>query len=239
MDFSEFIRRLGAEPRTRDPDMLSARSGTPEFEQAAQQAEAFEQRLEAALRVPADGDALVAAALRRAGREHQAGPRWPWLAVAASILVTVGVVILNRAAAPGPAGDIEHYVRMHFTHDGQQVLARATDAFDPAELERVLAQLDIRSTEALAGRVRYVKFCPTPDGKGAHMVVQSDSGPVTVIVMPNTQVENSLLVRFDGHEASVFPLVSGSAAIIGDRGQQHAALQTLLREAILPRSSRA
>lgn len=239
MDFSEFIRRLGAEPRNQDPDMLSARAAAPEFDHAAEAAEAFEQQLEAALKVPADGDALLEAALQRVSREQKAAPRWPWLAVAASILVVVGVVGISRQSAPGPGGGIEHYVRAHFDHDGQQVLAMAmaSEGFNPAELERVLAQLDKHGTAELAERVRFVKFCPTPDGKGAHMVVESESGPVTVIVMPNTRVENRMLVQFDGHEATVFPLNSGSAAIIGDSGQQYAALQTLLQSSILPRSS--
>jgi hypothetical protein len=239
MDFSEFLRRVGAEPRSKATDLLEARAGNPAFERAATDAEAFEQRLEAALGVPADGEALLREALQQAGREPGSRPRWPWLAMAASILVVVGVLSIgiSRQSAVAPGGSVEHYVREHFSHDGQQVLAMASPDFNPAQLEQVLAQLSVRSSAALASQVRYVKFCPTPDGKGAHMVVQSDSGLVTVIVMPQTQVKNSMLVAFDGVEATVFPLEAGSAAIIGSPGQQHAALKTLLQESILPRAS--
>ena len=48
MDFSEFLRRLGADPGNRDPEFLHARKSDPEFEQAAAAAEAFEARLERA-----------------------------------------------------------------------------------------------------------------------------------------------------------------------------------------------
>ena len=48
MDFSEFRRRVWAEPRSGDPDLLAARAATPEHEAEAREAERFEDRLERA-----------------------------------------------------------------------------------------------------------------------------------------------------------------------------------------------
>ena len=53
MNFSEFKQRLGAEPRSADPELRRARESAPEFEAAASEAEQFERKLERALAVPA------------------------------------------------------------------------------------------------------------------------------------------------------------------------------------------
>ena len=58
MNFSEFKKRLGAEPRSRDPEMLSARDSSQQFETAAREAEDFEDKLEAVIKVEAPADLL-------------------------------------------------------------------------------------------------------------------------------------------------------------------------------------
>lgn len=234
MDFSDFLRRLGAEPRSRDPGLLAAREQSARHQQAAAEAEAFEQRLETALLVPVDGAALTRELLDNI-EQPGTRARWPWLAMAASVLVMVGVASLLLRSAPPQ--DLERYVQEHFEHDGAAVLAMAQGLSDPAQLEETLAQLGAEASETLNRQVLFVKFCPTPHGRGAHMVVQSAQGPVTVIFMPDTQVTETRLVRFDGMQASVIALAAGSAAIIGKTGQDDAAMQSLLRNSILPRSS--
>ena len=52
MDFSEFLRRLGAEPGKQDSEMLEARQSSEEFERAAVAAERFESRLTRAVQLP-------------------------------------------------------------------------------------------------------------------------------------------------------------------------------------------
>ena len=56
MDYSEYKRLLGADPRNRDPEFLRARDASPEFREAALEADRFETQLERALAVkpPAD-----------------------------------------------------------------------------------------------------------------------------------------------------------------------------------------
>ena len=49
MNFSEFIRQLGAKPRSQDPEFLRARQSSPEFLQAAEEADAFEEKLTRAM----------------------------------------------------------------------------------------------------------------------------------------------------------------------------------------------
>jgi len=234
MDFSEYLRRLGAEPRSQDPELLAAREQSARHSQAAAAAEAFERQLDAALNVPVDGAALAREALDKIARREPRA-QWRWMAMAASMLVVAGIAVFLLRASPPQ--DLDLYVQEHFEHDGARVLAMAQDHFDPEQLRAILAQLGAESTEDLSTKVQFVKFCPTPHGRGAHMVVQSDQGPVTVIYMPDTQVSETRLVRFDGMQASVIALAAGSAAIIGASNQDTEAMQALLRGSILPRST--
>ena len=48
MNFSEYKRRLNAEPNCEDPELLAARDSDPRFAEAAADAAAFEAKLEQA-----------------------------------------------------------------------------------------------------------------------------------------------------------------------------------------------
>ena len=69
MNFSEFKKLLGADPGNREPETLRARASGPEFEQAAQEAEAFERRLESAAKLPVDPEGAEGGQ----GQQHQQG----------------------------------------------------------------------------------------------------------------------------------------------------------------------
>lgn len=236
MNFSEFKKRLGAEPLSNDPELVEARAAGPEFERAAADAEAFERKLEAALNFAVDQDALV----REVTEIPQRGmPRaYRWMAMAASILVAVGVGTLAVYRANQPA-DLNEYVAEHYQHDGARVLARASEDFDRAEVNRLMARFDAQVGPELVGKVNFVKLCPTLHGEGAHMIVSSDRGNVTVIYMPDTEVTETRLVVFDEMQAQVIALEAGSAAIIGKAGDTDPTLAALLRTSITPLSAGA
>ena len=100
------------------------------------------------------------------------------------------------------------------------------------DISRILAKLDARADQELAGRIKLIKFCPTPDGRGAHMVVSTDQGPVTIFYMPKTQVTDGEMVEFDQMHALLVSLEHGSAAIIGEQSQNVENLVTILRNSL-------
>jgi len=231
MNSSEFKERLGAEPR-RVAAEVRAGETDPERLQATAEAEAFEDRLEGALRAPVNEAALLDEVLAIPNRIQRRGPP-AWLAVAASLVLVVGVAGVAWWQSR-PAPPLAEYVRSHFDHDGADVLARAASAVDPAEVEAVLASLGTAASPELVKRVQYIKFCPTPDSRGAHMVLSTESGPATVIFMPAVTVEQPLLLRLDGMEARVVGLSAGAAAIIAGDGTVNEALQTSLQAGLKP-----
>ena len=58
MNFSEFKKLIGADPGNRDAEILLARQSAPEFESAAAEAEAFEEKLQVALNIQPPADLL-------------------------------------------------------------------------------------------------------------------------------------------------------------------------------------
>jgi hypothetical protein len=65
------------------------------------------------------------------------------------------------------------------------------------------------------------------------MVLETEHGLVTVILMPRTNVTDGQYVSFDGMRALLVSLDNGSAAIIADADQSIEALPELLRRSLL------
>jgi hypothetical protein len=154
-----------------------------------------------------------------------------WLSMAASILLIVGATSVVWMQTR-PAASLEQYVQSHYGHDGEGLLALANARVPEGDVQAVLAGLGMQAGPAMLERVRYIKFCPTLHGKGAHMVLASNAGLVTVIYMPETTVTQPVLLEWDGIRAEVIALSSGSAAIIGAPGDSGTELRALLKTGI-------
>jgi len=231
MNFSEFKKLLGADPLNRDPETLRARTSGPEFEQAAAEAEAFENILRGAIMVPVDREALVAGILAARRRRFPA-----WIAVAASILLAFGAFLVSERNGIIQPDTIEEYVAQHYHHDGERLMAKATAPVGMDKVEGIMDDWDLHAMPELVEKVVYIRRCVTMDGWGAHMIVRTDRGLLNLLVMPRTPVSDRQLVEFDGMQAHLVSLGGASAAIIGRPDQDVAGLDSLVRNAITPLS---
>lgn len=240
---ADFEKALGAEPREtaarleRANELAGERgeSTDPERRAAVEEALAFEQRLEDALRVPVDEEALVESLLAAPQTARRRFEPPHWLALAASVFILAGVSgLLWVSIQPAGSPSVADFVASHYEHDGADVLARAGEGTSSEEVQAVLTRLGAQASEALAGQVQFIKFCPTPDSQGAHMVLATEDGPATVIFMPAVQVDEPLLLRFDGVNAQVVGLERGAAAIIGASDSATKDLMTRLQEGMKP-----
>jgi hypothetical protein len=229
MDFSEFRRLLGADPRSRDPEFLSARHSSAEFEDAAAEAERFEASLERAALIAAPDDLTEALlAISQQSPDPERGRRWLPMALAASVLLAAGAGGLwnmNRGW-----NSVEEYVVDHYRHDGEMLPVETS----VSEVQAIFSALNVQAAPALAGIVSVIKYCPTPDGKGIHMILNTESGPVTVIYMPDTPVIDRESFAFDNVEAILVDLPGGSAAIIGPDQQSISGLYAFVQNSIAP-----
>ena len=229
MNFSEFKKLIGADPGNQDPETLRARHSAPEFEAAAAEAEAFEEQLQAALRIQAPADLL--SQLKAISQQPTRQRSWIPLALAASLLISIGAAGLVWKQSH-QWDSVEAYVADHYSHDGSAALAMAGETLSDQDISKILARLDARADDRLSGRITFIKFCPTPEGRGAHMVVSTEQGPITVIYMPSTQVADGEMVMFDRMQALLVNLEHGSAAIIGEQSQSIENLVVVVRDSL-------
>ncbi|MEE4172708.1 MAG: DUF3379 family protein [Xanthomonadales bacterium] len=235
MNSSEFEKALGAEPRETAARLEREASPDPARRAAVDEALAFEQRLENALRVPVDEEALVESLLAAPKQAHRRFGPPHWLALAASVFILAGVSgLLWVSVQPAGSPSVADYVANHYEHDGAAVLARAGEGTTRDEVQAILTRLGAQASETLVSQIRFIKFCPTPDSRGAHMVLATQDGPATVIFMPAVQVDEPLLLRFDGVSAQVVGLERGAAAIIGASDSAAEDLMTRLQEGVKP-----
>lgn len=236
MNLSEFKKLLGADPWRQEPESRHTNPETDrEFERAVEQAESFERQLEATLTVPVDGAWLESCI---AG-SHTAPPfRAPrWLALAASVLIVTGIAAVVWQQTRPPQ-DVQEYVAEHLSHDGQKLLDRAGGPVGGAQIARVLTGLGVTAGQPLSERVRLIKYCPTPDGRGAHMIVDTGAGNVHLIFMPETGVNDGREFGVGTMRAHLVALPAGSAVIVGAPGQPLQQVDSWVRQSINPLPAR-
>jgi len=229
MNFSEFKKLIGADPRNRDPETLRARNSAPEFEAAAAQAEEFEEKLQTALLVqpPAGFVDEIKSIAQQPARQR----KWIPLALAASLLITVGAVGLVWKQSH-QWDNIEDYLADHYSHDGYAFVAQAKDIVAEQDINKIMTSLNASADQQLSGNIMFIKLCPTPDGRGAHFVVRTDQGLMTIIFMPNTPVTDGEMVEFDQMHAYLVSLEHGSVAIIGNQSQAVENLEIMIRNSL-------
>lgn len=229
MNLSDFRRLLGADPGNPDPEFLRARDASPEHAAAAAASDRFERLLRRALGLPPpEGWAAELGNLPLRARRR---PQVFRLALAASLVLALAAAFLYWRQDQGPQ-TIEEYVAQHFHHDGPLVLERGAGQIAD-NVEAMLAPFGFGMEPGAAGQVGFLMLCPTPDGIGVHFMVHTETGPVTVILMPRTPVDDGRRFDFDGMQAELVALPRGSAAIVArtdqDIGGMHEFVQRSLR----------
>ena len=112
------------------------------------------------------------------------------------------------------------------------MVAQATGVAGEQEINSIMARFGAVANKPLSGNIQLIKLCPTPDGKGAHMVVHTDQGPMTIIFMPETQVNDGEMIDFEQMHALLVSLEHGSAAIIGNQTQVPEKIENIVRKSL-------
>jgi len=231
MNFSEFIRQLGTDPGNRDPEFLRARESSPEAREAASKSDHFERQLRRALELPAPQDLLQGLKETAPSGPAHATP-WRNYAMAASVLLAVVVAGLSWRANQS-WDSVDQYLAQHYAHDGEKLVQRGEGQV-ASNVEQILAKFQVGMADEMGQMVGLIKHCPTPDGKGAHIVLNTRQGPITIMFMPDTVVTDGAIVEFDGMKAQLVALERGSAAIIGTTDQLVSSFHTLVQNSITP-----
>jgi hypothetical protein len=209
IDHAAYRRQLLADPRSAETDEMRAHSdGCAECSRFAAQVGNFESRLERALAidVPAHSNVTQLAPKARPRPRVQR-----WLALAASFLLVVGVAATLWTAAPERS--LAAAVVTHMA-DEPDAWRRTDQPVGGGRLDSVLQDSKLRLMPG-AGLVSYANSCEFRGHMVPHLVVQSASGPVTVMVLVHEPARMRMHFAEQGYHGTIVPVAGhGSLAVL-------------------------
>ncbi|NII11341.1 DUF3379 family protein [Oleiagrimonas sp. C23AA] len=215
MDCLEFRRRLGAEPRSQAADMLAHRLECAACQAAWQRAQQFEDRLEGALKIDVPEGLTERALLAQSTLQRQ---RWrrrqPWLAVAASLILAMGVggyAWQQHDAHSLPALSVAHMPEEIASLDLIQPLT-------PHAVKMGFAGRGVALRGPVPSGTTYVHDCMVGPYKAVHLVTRHDGEPVVVLYFPHRQVSHVRNFQRQGWVGREVPMPHGGLVMLTDRG---------------------
>jgi hypothetical protein len=220
MQCLEFRRAVGAEPGLQTPEVMTHLENCTACAEYRRQMLDLDRLVRRALEIP------VGPASRPAvGRKH---PRWSWVAMAASVLLAVvlGFTLLTS----GPSESLAATVVDHIQHEPGSMVA-TTERVAPLTLDEVLERAGIRLRDSF-GAVTYARSCPFRGYTVPHLVVQSQHGPVTVLVLTHETIAPPIQFEEGGLRGTIVPAGPGSIAIVGGDAEVAEGLRARVLEAV-------
>ena len=208
IDHDTYRRAIMADPRDPDPGLREHRDGCPECRAFGESLQQFESRLGRALRVEVPTRAEVLPFARKA-TTPRARP-WGRLALAASLglgFVLAGVVWLALPERSLAADVVAHVTQEPLSWQGTGAVANSNLSAVLRD-EKLLLRPD-------AGVVSYASSCLFRGHIVPHLVVQTDSGPVTVMVLVHESALRPMQFDEQGYRGTIVPVPHhGSIAIL-------------------------
>jgi len=151
--------------------------------------------------------------LAEARRRARLGSR-RWLSLGASI--AAGVLVGTWLSVGGSRNPWTADVLEHLEEEPEALAASARRETAAAAAE-VLADARIRLRPE-AGRVAYAKSCSIRGRTGLHLVLESEGGPVTVLVLRQETVATPVRFTARGFSGRIEPSGPGSVAVVVPAG---------------------
>jgi hypothetical protein len=212
----EVRRVLGAEPQRRETAILAHCKTCAACAAFMQEMLALDSRLNRAMAIPVP-EGLEARIVLDASLKHGRHPRPViWLALAASLLLAVGITagVWWKASTEMPltAAVVQH-LRNPMEADamlpGQPLLSKVS------LVQGVLDKIGVQLRGGL-NDVTYARVCPFRGRLVAHLVVRGRDGPVTILLLPHIHVNKPENIDEEGFRGVIEPAGSGSIAIVSN-----------------------
>ena len=214
MDCIRYRRALMAQPHDPDPALSEHRLSCGDCTVFTERLMKFESALGRAMRVslPAGGESFTAGiGPRRRAVPKSRAYRRGWLAMAASLLLAAGVAGGLWLIVPGLS--LAADVVTHMAEEPQAWVRTDAPVEGPA-LEAVLHDSHLHLA-AGPGIVSYAASCGFRGHRVPHLVIQTGSGPVTVMVLVHERVSKATTFDEQGYRGVIVPVAGhGSLAVL-------------------------
>lgn len=203
MNCEEFRTLVGAEPNTTRPDVLAHAEQHAECARYREEMQAMDRLIYRALAVdvrPATTPELP-----------QSNPRiWR---IAASVLITAVAVAFTSIWLLTPRDTFAAEVIAHI-HEEPDSLLITSESVSDESIEKILSRAHIRLQPGVA-LVSYATPCTFHGRLSPHLVVQTEQGPVTVLVLPEEPQRPRQRINEEGFEGVVMPAPRGVIVVLG------------------------
>jgi Protein of unknown function (DUF3379) len=227
MDCSTFRRLKLAEPQSANPEQIKHESLCPPCTVFAKKIDAFERKLhDAAAVVVPDGFAeQILLNVDKTGKTRRL--QRPYLAMAATIAVAV-LASLTFYLLPD-RNAVANAFAAHVASHPDELNAR--HFIEPAKFAAAFSEFG-GVVDGSVGEVTHMKLCPILGVQAMHIVVQTEHGTATLILLPSTQASTSQPMVREGYSVTVVPLRQGSMGILTDSPERSIKVESLLRSRI-------
>lgn len=156
-------------------------------------------------------------------RPHRAMQRFPWR-MAASVLVSLSIALSIWLASARDT--FAEQVIEHVRHEPDALLS--TRMIETARLDELLAKFGLRLKPHTA-EVSYAMSCWFRGHEVPHIVVHSDRGPVTVLVLQDESTTTTLeRIDEEGYQGVIVPAPRGVLVVLGQNVAVDTVAKTLL-----------
>jgi len=229
MNYFEFRQQLLTDSFTKDEEFHRLRKKDLRYAKAYEQAMEFEKTIKRAFDIKAPENLKDSIILRQA-TTHTLERSIRRYAIAATLFLSL--LIVSTTWYIKQPGYVEKFVINAVKMEHNVALSEQPIPTD--KVEKIFASFHAKVGEDL-GQVRFIKICPTPEGNGVHLVVDTDTGPVTILYMPKTQLNKERIeFDFDRSKGTLVAMESGAVALIADSRQQLAFVESKVHKNIFP-----
>lgn len=214
MNCLEFRRIVGAETDSATPQIVAHAALCPACTRYREELRQMDRLIHRALhidtRIDSQADATIvptAPQWRPVARQR----RVPW-GLAASVLAAVLTSLLLWVAAPRET--LARQVVEH-TQAEASAMVRTAEIVDPETVASILALSGVRMKPG-AVAVSYAQSCAFRGHQVPHLVVQTDAGPVTVLLLAREKsIETPRTFDENGYQGMIVPAPRGVLAVLG------------------------
>jgi hypothetical protein len=211
---------VGAEPNSTHPEVLAHIQQCPACARYREELQAMDRLIYRALAIEAPAEKSAAQLLS----PPEQRPARVWR-MAASVLVTVLVGAMGLWLL-SPRESFAEEAITHMKHE-QFSMVRTSETVDDDRLKQILAVSRLR-LKAGAAHVSYAQSCAFRGQQIPHLVVQTEQGPVTVLVVTDAPTQQRERINEEGIQGVILPAPRGVIVVLGEDAPVDAVAKTLL-----------
>ncbi|MEX1198702.1 MAG: DUF3379 family protein [Pseudohongiellaceae bacterium] len=243
MDDNEFRLRAFSEPGSEDPDLHEAARGDSTRQRLMQEIAELEEHISSAIDTVAVPSGL-ADRLKQQVEPARTGKRglMRFFPVAAMVVIAAAITLMpdpgNRPGAQDLAFHDELVTHLHdeaaaYDDEGSTRWAEVSGVLAAAGLAAGNGGASTSGIPLRTAGLKFARHCDLGDaGRGAHIVLEGEQGPVSVILSINKPVDRAFIIEDERFQGRIIPTEYGNMVIVGEQGEILSGYETMVADSV-------